>query len=142
MTSTSRKLKVYVAAGWDDRDSALALMEQLEMFDVDITFKWPLYETEAADPDEMQKRAVNDARGVAEADVLVAMPGAAGTWCEVGMAIGQGKPVIYFRPVELAHSYPRDAVFFHLPKGIKVMTFAALMDELRLIADRYSFFIQ
>lgn len=84
-------LKVYVATKFEHSGRAAEIADLLEEYGHTITYRWWRH------PQDSMVQAVLDLRGVADADVLVAILEKdlpyAGTFAEIGAALVLGKPV-------------------------------------------------
>lgn len=89
-------MKIYVAAPYPDRDSAIVVMHMLEAQGHVVTSRW------LKSPDELaDEHARKDLDDVAEADVLLAIngrdwenAGTGGRHVELGYAIALGKEIV------------------------------------------------
>lgn len=87
-------MKVYVATKFEAKAIARRMMEFLRARGYSITHDWTT--EDAANTDEMESCAIEDARGVFDADVLVIIPrpGCRGAWVEFGIALACRKPIV------------------------------------------------
>ena len=86
-------IKVYVACEFGRMDEAVELALDLQRQCFDVVSTWLLKDT-AYDPKSLPK-AIRDYLQVKECDLLVWLTGkSVNTNCEVGLAMGMGKPVV------------------------------------------------
>jgi hypothetical protein len=113
-------MKIYCAGKWTDRLQIRELMTKLESMGHTITRDWTVHanvDNKYIDLD-LRRYAVEDAQGVADADILIAQVldehHYRGMWVEVGMALGQHKTVI------LVGNAGNSCIFSHHPLVIKL----------------------
>jgi nucleoside 2-deoxyribosyltransferase len=104
-------MKVYVAAPWENRESANEWASTLEAQGFEITRKW--WEHEAGDEefDVLREQAVADLDAVADADAVLVLQisRSEGKAAETGAAIAFGIPVIallFDKPGNIFHRHP------------------------------------
>lgn len=96
-------LTVYVAGGWVGRDSLLEPMKILEDNGFNVNSTWIQRETGNDHPHVLNEDAKVDIEEVTASDIIVAFMEShcyayRGTFCEIGCALGQDKPVIIICP--------------------------------------------
>lgn len=97
-------MKLYVAAPTAFMDDADALMVRLYNADHTITHDWTKAVRAARNggtPEVRRESAIADLNGVKAADAVVALHPTAngrGVYCEIGAALGLGKPVLWYEP--------------------------------------------
>lgn len=135
----ANKLKVYIAGSWTERERVREYMDELQNLPslrLEITHNWTQAEV---DDIEVRNAAANskcahqDIEGVKNADVLVVIienPKYAyrGTSCEIGCALGLGKPVLVYHP--LKKSYMMSNLFLFHPLVQLFSDFEELLQKL------------
>lgn len=119
--------RFYLATSLGNREVALDVIRRLQDLGWTLTFDWASRPpVDHHDEEALYARGLDDAEGVAHADVLVAiLPGGAGTHVEIGMAMGRGIPVILWAPggLQVAHGSARPSlwarVYPHLPPALQ-----------------------
>lgn len=146
-----RMMRIYVAGSWPNRDYIKQSFITPLSKTYEITHDWTIVETgETVRTRSWQRRmAEMDLRGVSEADVVVAIMneqqslvhGYRGTFCEIGAAIGQRKPVLVFCPLALtdgegviAQGLGENVFLFH--PGVEIVgNRSAVFERLRQYAQ-------
>jgi nucleoside 2-deoxyribosyltransferase len=111
-------MKVYVAGKWSGKENINEKIKILEGRGDTITHNWTTVEIPEYRTKEINRQFADwDIKGVSEAEVLIVdmtdpVYAYRGTWCEIGVALGQGIPVW------LISSTPSTNVFYH-STGIK-----------------------
>lgn len=106
-------MKVYIAAPYEQRDQAVAIMRYLESQDFTITSRW-LREQQA----ETAEAAAHDLLDIDEADVLLLVNHAAwsdrgtgGRHVETGYALALGKRIVVFGVISnIFHRLPEPSM--------------------------------
>lgn len=137
-------MKLYLGARYTRKDEARGLAETLVRNGFEVTATW-FYEPDSSTVqlDEVEKTtliayAKRDIAEINAADVFVLMSDGprekhprGGKHVEFGYALGKGKPVIVFGPVE--------NIFHHLPDVRVVECFGALIQALHDVAIRVAY---
>lgn len=121
-----RKLRVYLAAPWVEREKAKEYAAQLEAAGCEITHPWWNYEGEDQDketPEFLEDCANKDVNGVATAHVVVVVNSvkSEGKAVETGMAIAWNKPIVLIGKKSLN-------IFYNLASIHKVDTLEEAID--------------
>ena len=155
-------MKIYVASSWKDRHRIKETwINQLREFGHTITHDWTEMEDERLstignplrDKTYHAKCAHADVNGVKDADVLIAIMDSnvkyysyRGTWCEIGVALGCGIPVILYNPwiddddINEMAKFSRNVtnVFFWHEDIIRVTTGNQVFRELKKLENQPS----
>jgi nucleoside 2-deoxyribosyltransferase len=123
MSATNQKPKVWVSGAWVHRDQMGVRIDQLRHLGYEITHDWTRVEkAEQPTPSDQGSYAKFDIDGVKASDVAVAVmddPDYAyrGTYCEIGCALGVGKPlhIVWPYSLEACDRYVQTNVFFWHP---------------------------
>lgn len=125
------KNKVYVAAWFSQRKRAKAAAQELECAGYEITSPWIDGGTDTAQGYELMKAAVEDLKGIDQADylMLLALPfgtyyNGGGRWCEFGYALALGKRMVVIGDHE--------TIFCHLPRVRVYSTVGAAISFMNL----------
>jgi nucleoside 2-deoxyribosyltransferase len=108
-------MKVFVAAKWEEKAAARAMMAEVTAEGHTITHDWTQADPDQIHPDNMadflRQCAMDDADGVLMCDVLVllAHPNGRGMFVEEGIAIAKNIPVVVVKR-ELGEN-----IYFHMP---------------------------
>lgn len=93
-------MRVYIAAPWADREKMPEIGEKFEAAGHVVTHKWwdvkPTAEGDWGSTDILRQQAINDIRGVQNADLVVVMNTAKseGKSFEQGIAVADNKPIV------------------------------------------------
>jgi len=99
-------MKLYVAGKFDNRDYIHTRIEYLQSLGYEITHDWTQVETSnSLTNTDLAKYASQDVNGVLQADLLLILITDEdypyrGTTTELGVALGQNKPVVVIDPFE------------------------------------------
>lgn len=119
-------MKLYVAGKWAHRDKLLIMANNLESLGHTITHKWMEVENHLDTMDlrktaDRGQLALADTKAVEAADVMVVIIDDAdyayrGTFCEVGVAIGTGTPIVLLEDIDIPIGSKVDTnIFFRHP---------------------------
>jgi len=134
-------MKIYIAGPYELRERAIALMQSLEARGFEVTSTW-LRERENDATHEDRRRAADlDIADVRRADVLVAWTrhcGAKeprGTLFEAGIAVGEGKPVLWVGDIAAPHTWWKrhECIFYDATVVTRVLDFGSLYGVLEQI---------
>jgi len=129
--------RLYVAGKFAQAQTIKGIAEKFEQQGYTITHRWWDAEGDGNDdPETWAPYADMDIEGVTTADAVVAYmddPDYAyrGTWCEIGMAMGAGVPVVIIEQNVPLGCYVRKNVFYHASRIAKVPSVAAAEQWLR-----------
>ena len=132
----TRKLKVYIAGPYADRDRGVALLLLLEGLGYEVTSTWLRERENDATPDDRRRAANLDLADVARSDALLAWTRDCsaeprGTLVEIGAALAADKPVVWIGRSE------GECVFYDASGVLHVASTdsaIAILEELRLSA--------
>ena len=106
--------RFYLATKKDSGEQAAAISHALKAHGWERTYAWTA-EDEGAD--RYADIALNELKGVTEADVLIVLlPGGYGTHVEIGAALALGKPVILHAPDRKTLNEPYPCPFHYHPR--------------------------
>ena len=117
-------MKVYIATQLANAPAQQKLANFLHSHGVELTFDWTKQDNQLTTDrtfteEELSQHSVNDLEGVRAADVLIVLlPGAFGTYVELGGAIMSGKRVIVVGEQLWNNQY--DCLFVHHPNVIRL----------------------
>lgn len=134
------QISVYVAGGYDSYLTVREVVAALRSQGLAITCDWTQYVGGPRDAQALAEVAKDEMNGVLGADIVVALPGGRGTWCEIGGALMIKIPVLLLdhddgeRPVSFAalcrhRSLPRFEGGAVDPVALAAMVRAVLVRE-------------
>lgn len=122
---TERRLKIYVAARFGEKDKVRQIYERLEKLGYEISSKWTEHEENwtlsergqniyGSNPEYARSLSIKDLKGVIDCDVFMLLhtqEGGQGKFIEYGAALASGKYCVIVNP-----TYVDDCMFFYCPK--------------------------
>src|ERR1700688_2278313 len=108
--------RFYLATRKDRSEQAARLLQALKSQGWERTYSWTAEEEEKGDAKQYSEIALNELKGVEDADVLIVLlPGGYGTHVEIGAALALGKPVILHAPNRKTLVTPYSCAFHYHP---------------------------
>jgi nucleoside 2-deoxyribosyltransferase len=116
--------RFYLATRKDRSEQVAPLLAALKAHGWERTYAWTA--EDEAGPDQYADIALQELKGVSEADVLIVLlPGGYGTHVEIGAALALGKPVILHAPDQKTLETPYPCPFHYHP-GVKLLVSEAI----------------
>lgn len=106
---------VYIASSLENAEQVRAVRDTLAALGAGLTYDWTEHgSVQDEGPERIAEVARAELRGIYEARlVVVLLPGGRGTHTELGYALGLGKPVLLFGPLDNGSGEGRHCAFYY-----------------------------
>ncbi|MCR8636581.1 nucleoside 2-deoxyribosyltransferase [Paenibacillus radicis (ex Xue et al. 2023)] len=127
-------MKFYVASSFKNIDSVKYVSERLISKGFIHTYDWTQL-GKASTIEQLREIGHKEKNAVIEADfIVVLLPAGKGSHIELGIALGQGKPIYLHSPNEEVTNLETTSTFYHLPEVEPC--FGTIEELVDLIASR------
>lgn len=131
-------MKFYIATKLENFAKHNDLSKALQELGHSVTYDWtghgPVF---GSGVERIMEVAQLETNGVTDADaVIVLWPGGRGTHVEMGIAIGTGKPVLFYSDVPEHHgAFAETCAFYWHPLVTRCQSITELMDAIALVQE-------